>query len=143
MGQMMLDPKYSQFNAGSHPSEDFDNGFVYLIIIAEHAIGVNLADDQVWGERPVRLDLGQVLLSIFSDTDLVTGQMTCQSASGKNKDGLTNMTSMVGVFNNLWFTMSNFVVLHIHTMSLQMQKPKKENIINSMRYHLLLIIATA
>ena len=64
-----------------------------LVVVAEHAVGVNLPDRQVAREVPVYLDLGEVLLAVVPHTNLVPGKMSSQSTSGEREYGLTNVTS--------------------------------------------------
>ena len=76
------------------PVADLADGLtLVLVVVAEHAVGVNLPDRQVAREVPVYLDLGEVLLAVVPHTNLVSGKMSSQSASGEREYGLTNVTS--------------------------------------------------
>ena len=89
-----------------------------LVIIAEHAIRVNLAHRQVAGEVPLSLHLGEILPPVVPDADLVPGEVAGQSAAGEDEDCLTDEAPVVGVLHGHRVTVRHLVVGQVHAVLL-------------------------
>ena len=94
-----------------------------LVIIAEHAVGVDLTLRQTVVKVPLTLHLGEVILAVLPETDLVSGEVCGQPAPGEEEDLGADLTLVVGGHKRDGRPILGLVFRQLYPMFLEMDVP--------------------
>ena len=91
-----------------------------LVVIAEHAVGVDLLNRHV---APLILDPAEVAVAVVPHTDLVLGEVSRQSTAGEEEDSVAEVAAVVGQPHWARLSVGSSVVSIAQLVSLQMYSP--------------------